>query len=99
MFTAKNNYFKGSLFLLVFIFLFLTLGAEVFHHHCCPGCHDDCPACIWLINFSLFTPAAIFACQTRVLNLETFLCAYTPPAFITKSYQAFLYLRSPPLSA
>ena len=100
MFTAKNNYFRASLFLLILILLFLTLGAGAFHNHCDPGCHDDCPACIWLINYSSQAiPAAIFVFLGLSLSLEVFLYVYTPPTFIAKSYRAFRYLRSPPLSA
>ena len=67
MFVLKNNNFKIILFLAVFIFLFLTIGAEFFHNHSDSEFHNDCPACIWLINL-------IFILSLFLLLPGLFLC-------------------------
>ena len=94
MFVPKSNYFKGILFFIAIIFIFLSVGAEFLHNHSDSEFHNDCPVCIWLINLVvilsvfLFLPGILLRLESISLNILQI--------FISKSYQAFRHLRSPP---
>ena len=96
MLIKKNNYFKSILLLIIFVFLFLTLGAQFLHNHSDPNFHDNCPACSWLVN-------SIFIFFVGFVLLGLFLCCSFIPhfiqVFITYPYEASRYLRSPPISS
>ena len=95
MTILKNNYFKFILFFVIFVFLFLTLGEELCHNHSDVDFHRDCPACNWQ-NISIVCPIGFLLFSLAFLNFKP---DFAPAQiFISKSYQAFRYLRSPPLS-
>jgi len=95
MLVSKSNYFKSILLFIVIIFIFLSIGTEFLHNHSDSEFHNDCPACIWLINlvfifsFFLVLPGAFLRFEHFSLNVRQI--------FISKSYQAFQRLRSPPI--
>lgn len=89
----KNRCIKIILFFVVFVFLFLTLGAQFFHNHSDSEFHQDCPACIWLIN-AVFIFSVFLILFGLLLSSKVFF-NYLQIVF-PKSYQASQYLRSPP---
>ncbi len=93
MLITKNNYFKSISFLIIFVILFLTLGAQFLHNHSDSDFHNDCPACQWLIN-SVFIFSIFFIFLGLFLGLSQFFIF--AQAFPTKTYCASQYLRSPP---
>ena len=95
MFPIKSNCFKVVLSLILFAFLFLTLGAQFLHNHTDSDFHDDCPACNWLIiPVFVFTILLVLFGLVRssepVFNSE--------PLFISKFYIISQYLRAPPVA-
>ena len=94
MFASRNNYFKNTLLLAAVIFLFLTVGAEFLHNHGDSEFHGDCPACIWL--FKLVVVLSVFILFLNILFNFGCIPLNALCVTISKSYQAFRYLRSPP---
>lgn len=93
MFSSRDNYFKFTLFSVIFVFLFLTLGTQFFHNHSDSEFHQDCPVCIWLIN-AVFIFSVFLILFGLLLNSKVNF-GYLQIVF-PKSYKASLYLRSPP---
>ena len=94
MFPIKSNCFKVVLSLILFAFLFLTLGAQFLHNHTDSEFHQDCPSCVWLA-ISVFTFSILLLFLGLLLNCGQ---VFIPiRVFPISSYQAFRYLRSPPL--
>jgi hypothetical protein len=88
------TYIKPALLLTALLFLFFTVGADLFHDHddCCY--HVKCPACNWIIHtvfvLVFFLPLFAFlkALFYKVLNINTF--------FARELCLAFFLPRSPP---
>ena len=94
MLVPRSNCFKSILLSIAIIFIFLFVGAEFLHNHSDSEFHNDCPACVWLINLvfilsiSFFIPGIFLRSEQISLN--------THRIFISKSNRAFQHLRSPP---
>jgi len=94
MLFSKSNYFKGTLFCIVVIFIFLSVGIEFLHNHNDSEFHNDCSACIWLINS--ISILSIFVLLFGIFLRFEHISLFTLQIFISKSYQPSQHLRSPP---
>ena len=94
MVIPRSNYFKSILLLIVIIFIFLSVGVEFLHNHSDSEFHNDCPACIWLINlvFIFF----VFLLLPGILLRFGHISLNFLRIFISKTYQALQRPRSPP---
>ncbi len=95
MFPIKSNCFKVVLSLILFAFLFLTLGAQFLHNHTDSDFHDDCLACNWLI-ISVFVFTILLILFGLVRSSKAYLIL--KPLFIPKFYITSQYLRAPPVA-
>jgi len=96
MLVLRNNNFRSAVFIYLAIFIFLSVGIESLHCHSGPEFSDNCPACVWLSKITFIFWAFLIFILTFYAFRYTLVSIQI--ALVNKAYQAFQYLRSPPIS-